>query len=66
MAKKLVVEAAVKMALVANRLVVVAEVPVAFRKVKFWRVEEPVTKRLEKLAEPPNTGRPSDEVPVKV
>ena len=66
MAKKLVDEAAVKTALVEKKLVVVAEVPVAFWKVKFCRVVEPVTKRVEKLAEPPNTGRPSDEVPVKV
>ena len=33
--KRLVVEA-----VVLNKFVVVAEVPVAFRKVKFWRVEE--------------------------
>ena len=33
--KKLVVEA-----VVAKKLVVVALVPVAFKKVKFWRVEE--------------------------
>ena len=32
-------------AVVEKRLVVVAEVPVAFRKVKFWRVEEEVTSR---------------------
>ena len=28
-------------------------VPVALRKVKFWRVEEPETAMLEKVAEPP-------------
>lgn len=32
----------VNLPLVAKRLVEVALVPVAFRKVKFWRVEEPV------------------------
>ena len=32
--------------LVENRLVVVAEVPVAFRKVKFWRVDDPVARML--------------------
>ena len=39
-------------AVVEKREVVVAEVPVAFRKVKFWRVEEALSKRLEKVAEP--------------
>jgi len=39
--KKLVVEA-----VVAKKFVVVALVPVAFTKVKFWRVELPVAKRL--------------------
>jgi len=38
--KKLVVEA-----VVVKKLVVVAEVPVALMKVKFWRVEEPVMRR---------------------
>jgi hypothetical protein len=33
-------------ALVAKKFVVVAEVPVAFTKVKFWSVEEPIAKRL--------------------
>ena len=37
---------------VANKLVVVAWVPVAFTKVKFWRVVEPVTKRLERVVRP--------------
>ena len=32
------------------RLVVVAAVPVAFTKVKFWRVDEPVERRLAKVA----------------
>ena len=38
--KRLVVEAVVE-----KKLVVVAEVPVAFPKVKFWRVVEPTTRR---------------------
>ena len=37
---------------VENRLVVVAWVPVAFMKVKFWRVDDPVTKRLERVVRP--------------
>lgn len=65
-AKKLVEVELVVEALVAKKLVVVALVPVALRKVKFCKVDDPVTKRLEKLAEPPNTGRPRLEVPVKV
>ena len=32
--------------LVENKLVVVADVPVAFRKVKFWRVDDPVASML--------------------
>jgi len=39
----------VEEAVVAKKLVVVAEVPVALRKVKFWRVEEPVTRRFESV-----------------
>ena len=39
--KKLVV-----LAVVEKKLVVVAEVPVALMKVKFWRVEEPTVRRL--------------------
>jgi hypothetical protein len=46
--QRLVVEA-----VVAKRLVVVAEVPVALMKVKFWRVDEPFTKRLVRVPEPP-------------
>ena len=34
------------MAFVEKRFVVVAEVPVAVRKVKFWRVDEDVARRL--------------------
>ena len=37
-------------AVVEKRLVVVAEVPVALTKVKFWRVVEAVTKRLVVVA----------------
>lgn len=39
-------------AVVAKKLVVVAAVPVAFWKVKFWRVEEAVAKRLLKVPKP--------------
>jgi hypothetical protein len=35
----------VELAVVEKKLVVVALVPVALRNVKFWRVEEPVTRR---------------------
>ena len=42
--KKFVVDA-----VVAKKLVVVAFVPVAFRNVKFWRVEEPATKNCPEL-----------------
>ena len=38
--------------LVVKKLVVVAEVPVAFRKVKFWRVEEPVARKLAAWIKP--------------
>ena len=38
--------------LVAKRLVEVAEVPVAETKVKFWRVDEPLTRRLARVARP--------------
>jgi hypothetical protein len=43
----------VEEAVVAKKLVVVAEVPVALMKVKFWRVLEPVSKRLERVVSPP-------------
>jgi hypothetical protein len=43
-------------AVVAKKLVVVALVPVALTKVKFWRVEEPLESRLPKV--------PSPEAPV--
>jgi hypothetical protein len=42
----------VEEAVVAKKLVEVAEVPVAVMKVKLWRVEEPLTRRLMKVAEP--------------
>jgi len=45
--KRLVVEA-----LVAKKFVVVALVPVAFTKVKFWRVVEPVERRLASVTRP--------------
>ena len=35
----------VEEAVLAKKFVVVADVPVAFKKVKFWRVEEELTKR---------------------
>ncbi len=37
---------------VAKKLVVVALVPVALTKLKFWRVVEPVSKRLESVEIP--------------
>lgn len=40
-------------AVVEKKLVVVALVPVAFRKVKFCKVDEPVTRRLERVESPP-------------
>ena len=36
-----------------KRFVVVADVPVAFTKVKFWRVDEPVRRRFERVESPP-------------
>ena len=39
-------------ALVAKRLVEVAELEVEFRAVKFWRVLEPFTKRLAEVMRP--------------
>ena len=47
-AKRLVVEA-----LVAKKLVEVAEVVVELMAVKFWRVEEALRRRLERLVRPP-------------
>ena len=46
--KRFVVEAVVE-----KKLVVVALVPVALTKVKFCNVDEPVTKRLDKVERPP-------------
>ena len=42
----------VVLAVVAKKLVEVAFVVVLFRPVKFWRVVEPVTKRLERVVRP--------------
>ena len=42
----------VLLAVVAKNEVVVAAVPVAFTKVKFWRVEEPVVRRFESVERP--------------
>ena len=39
-------------AVVAKKLVVVAEVPVALTKVKFWRVEEALARMLENVPRP--------------
>ena len=47
----------VELAVVEKKLVVVAEVPVAFKKVKFWRVVEPVRSRL------PAVRKPAEPVP---
>jgi hypothetical protein len=47
--------------LVAKKFVVVAEVPVALTKVKFWRVDEPVRRRLERV-ERPETLRVEERV----
>ena len=52
----------VELAVDEKKLVVVALVPVAFTKVKFWRVEEPVSKRLESVVRPLVTV----SVPVKL
>jgi hypothetical protein len=46
-------ERLVEEAVVAKKLVVVAEVPVALTKVKFWRVEDPERSRLERVVSPP-------------
>ena len=40
-------------AVVAKRVVVVALVVVELTAVKFWRVEEPVSKRFERVVKPP-------------
>jgi hypothetical protein len=42
----------VELAVVEKNEVVVAEVPVPLRKVKFWRVDEPVTNREERVTIP--------------
>ena len=48
----------VVLAFVAKKLVVVAEVPVALTKVKFWRVEDPVAKRFTKVPRPEEVMAP--------
>ena len=53
-AKLLVEDEVVKVPLVAKKLVVVAEVPVALTKVKFWRVELPLRRRFVRLPVVPN------------
>jgi hypothetical protein len=45
-------------AVVANIFVVVAEVPVAFAKVRSWKVEEPVRRRFGKVAAPERVKLP--------
>ncbi len=55
MKKRFVVDAVVE-----KKFVVVALVPVAFTKVKFWRVDEPVTRRFDAVK------RPVDEMEPKV
>ncbi len=52
----------VEKSVVANKFVVVADVPVAFTKVKFWRVDEPFNRRFERFVRPPVAVR----VPVKL
>jgi len=59
---RVVAERLVEEAVVAKKLVVVAEVPVAFTKVKFWRVVEEVTMRLVVVAWPAMV-RPEEVVP---
>lgn len=49
---KLVEKRFVELAVVAKKFVVVADVPVAFTKVKFWSVELPFTRRVESVASP--------------
>ena len=48
-------------AVVAKKLVVVAEVPVAFTKVKFWRVLDPVARRLARVVSPVKYEAPETE-----
>jgi hypothetical protein len=58
----------VEEAVVAKLFVVVAAVPVAFTKVKFWRVEELVTRRLPRVPRPVvvRVLPPSESAPVMV
>ena len=41
----------VELAVAEKKLVVVAEVPVALAKIRFWRLVEPVTRRVESIVE---------------
>jgi hypothetical protein len=59
-AKRLVEEA-----VVVKLFVVVALVPVAFTKVKFWRVEEPLTRRLAIVESPFTNSLPVLKVVAK-
>ena len=61
-AKKLVEVPLVEVKFVANRLVEVALVVVALTPVKFCRVDDPVSSRLERVVRPPVAVR----VPVKL
>lgn len=65
---RLVLEAVVEKRVVEKKFVVVAEVPVALLNVKFWRVEEPLRRRLERLVSPPIAVRvvPIPTEPVKL
>jgi len=58
----------VELAVVAKKLVVVAFVDVELSAVKFWRVEEPVTRRLERVERPPVAVKvvPTASDPVKL
>ena len=49
---------------VEKKFVVVAAVPVAFTKVKFWRVEEPVTKRFENETDEVEMSEPTVSWPI--
>ena len=60
---RLEVEAVVKVPLVEKRLVVVALVPVAVVKVKLWRVEEPVARKLTPVTAPVEVRLPPKAVP---
>lgn len=54
----------VEEAVVEKKFVVVAEVPVAFTKVKFWRVEDPSAKRFVLVTVPVAVKLASDTFPL--